>query len=66
MKGGCNTHKVAIMPSLLVPNENNSHFVMQVNLVIQLQDLLKRLQGTEEELRLKTKEASEAEVLRKR
>jgi len=54
------------MPSLLVPNENNSHFIMQVNLVIQLQDLLKRLQCNEEELRLKTKEASEAEVLRKR
>ena len=54
------------MPSLLVPIENNSCFIMQVNLVIQLQDLLKRLQSTEEELRLKTKEASEAEVLRKR
>lgn len=57
---------VAIMPSLLVPNENNSCLIMQVILVIQLQDLLKRLQCTEEELRLKTKEASEAEVLRKR
>jgi len=54
------------MPSLLVPNENNSCLIMQVILVIQLQDLLKRLQCTEEELRLKTKEASEAEVLRKR